>query len=220
MTRRALVLGASGLVGGHVLQQVLANNSYKEVTIFVRKLIDIQHPKLVQKLVDFDKLDKYAEAFSADDIYVCVGSTIKKAGSQYAFRQVDYEIPVQAARLAAKNGAKQFLVISSLGADANARFFYMKTKGEMEEAVKKYAIPAIHIFHPSMLLGARKENRFGEKIGQLFMKLVDPLMFGSLKKYKGIRAETVAKAMIKTALENRKGIYTHRSDEIAEVGKE
>ncbi|MGZ5245408.1 MAG: oxidoreductase [Bacteroidia bacterium] len=218
-TRTAMVLGASGLVGSYVLQHLLENNIYEKVIALVRKPLDISHKKLRQEVVDFEHLRKHANLFKVDDLYCCVGTTIKKAGSKEAFRAVDYHIPIEAAKYASAQGVKQYLLVSSLGANAKSTFFYMRTKGELEEDLKKHPFRAIHIFHPSMLLGPRKENRFGEKIGQIFMKLVEPLLINGLRKYKAIHAETVAKAMIKVALDGKEGIYTHVSDEIERIGK-
>ncbi len=219
-TRTALLIGASGLVGSYVLQQLLAMSIYNKVTVLVRRPLGVSHAKLQELVVDFEHLREHAHAFKVDDIYCCVGTTIKKAGSKEAFRAVDYHIPVETAKFASAQGAKQYLLVSSLGANAKSLFFYMRTKGEVEEALKKHPFKAIHILQPSMLLGPRKEKRFGEKFGQIFMKLVEPLLIGGLKKYKAIHAETVAKAMIKIALEEKQGTHVYISDELAEIGKQ
>lgn len=218
--KTAIVLGATGLIGGYCLTHLLENNNYSKITSLHRRKLSLSHPKLEQHVIDFDNPQDYVKYFKADDLFFCLGTTIKTAGSQAAFRKVDYEYVIESARFSAQNGAQQFLVVSSIGANADSANFYLRTKGEMEEALKKIAFKNIHIFRPSMLLGPRKEFRFGENIGKAVMKVIAPLMLGPLKKYKAIHAETVAKAMIKAANQpGAKPISIYESDEIAGMGK-
>src|SRR5262249_6245579 len=151
------------------------------------------------------------------DVFCCLGTTIKVAGSQAAFKKVDYEYPATVAHLAHQQGAKQFLIVTAMGANKSSMIFYNRVKGEVEEAVKKIPFQAIHIFQPSLLLGERKEHRAGEKMGEFFMGLTSALFIGPLKKYKAIEGRAVAGAMVKCANENSKGVFTHQSDEIQKI---
>ena len=213
--KKALLLGSSGLIGSSCLDQLLADNYYDSVEIWVRKASGIVHPKLKENIVDFEKINNSGET-DAQHLFCCLGTTIKKAKTKEAFRKVDYDYVVDFAKLAEKLKVEKFLVISSIGANANSNNFYLKTKGEMEEAVKQCQIPSIFILQPSMLFGKRKEFRFGELIGKLMMHLFKYLLFGKMKKYRGIEASTVAKAMICLAKEEKQGIFVLKSDGIQE----
>jgi len=216
--RTALVAGASGLVGGHCLRQLLLSDRYSQVISVGRRELPIIHPKLEQLIVDFDDLKPYTSDMVADDIYCCLGTTIKKAGSKEAFYKVDHTYVVQLAQVTASKGASQFLVVSAMGADAGAMIFYNKVKGEMERDVQQLRLETVHIFRPSLLLGEREEARTGEEIASKVMEPLSKLMVGPLKKYKPIAGETVAKAMLYAASQNQLGVYTHPSDEIARLG--
>jgi len=194
--RTAAVFGTTGLIGNHLCQLLAINPGYRKVYAFARNKpdslpINIEH-------VAFDPaLIKIPE--SVDDVFVCLGSTMKKAGSKDAFRKVDYEMVVEIAKQAKASLVKHFIVVSSLGADPSSNNFYLKTKGEMEEAVKQLDFEYSGFLRPSLLLGNRKEFRFGEKIAILFFKIFSFIFVGPLKKYKGIKAEDVAKGMIMLA---------------------
>lgn len=217
--KTAIVLGASGLIGGYCLSHLLEDKNYSKVISLHRRKLENTHPKLVQHIIDFENPEDYINYFKADDVFCCLGTTIKTAGSQAAFKQVDFEYVIESARFSLMNGAKQFLVVSSIGANASSANFYLRTKGRMEEELKKFPFQHIHIFRPSMLLGPRKEFRLGEYIGKVVMKIIGPLMLGPLKKYKAIHAETVAKAMINAAnIPGTKPIHIYESDEIAMIG--
>jgi uncharacterized protein YbjT (DUF2867 family) len=219
MPRTALLLGATGLVGGELLTLLLADPEYRQVTVLVRRNLPRTHPKLVQRVVDFKDLTKAADAYKVDDVFCCLGTTIKKAGSQEAFRVVDYEYPLESAKLAARQGAGQYLLITALGADAKSSVFYSRVKGEVEEAVGRLPLKSLHIFRPSLLLGNRQESRTGEKIAIAVMKPLGFLLAGPLKKYRGIEARTVAQAMLRTAKRNVAGRHAYNSDVIQEMGK-
>ena len=176
------------------------------------------HPKLDQKVIDFDNLKKYRMELVADDVFCCLGTTIKKAGSKEAFTRVDYNYVTQLAEITANKGASQFLVVSSMGADPSSLFFYNRVKGKMEEDIKKYGFETVHIIRPSLLLGEREEQRTGEEIASKIMKPISTLMVGPLEKYKPIQAETVAKALVNLAAQDIKGIHLHLSDDLEEVG--
>ena len=213
-SRSALLVGATGLVGGHVLQLLLDDETYAEVVVLVRKPSFNPHPKLREHIIDFGHLDRHASIIKADDVFCCLGTTIKVAGSQEAFRKVDFTYPVQIAALALKNGAKQFLVVTSVGANSQSSIFYNRVKGEVEEAVAKLPFQSLHIFRPSLLLGERKEFRPGEKIGMAAMKSFSFLMIGGMKKYRAIEANVLARGMVRTAKENLNGIQVYESDQI------
>lgn len=217
MSRTALVAGATGLVGNACLQLLLNAPEYAQVKAVVRHPLSLQHPKLETIIADFDRLDEIASHLLADDVFYCLGTTIKKAGSQESFRKIDYDYTLILAKLALQNGCWQFLLVSSLGADAQSAIFYSRVKGELENALQKLPFSAIHVFQPSILLGARKEQRIGESIGQLLARCLNPFLLGSLRKYRGIAAEAVAKAMIKSALQDKTGTFVYVSDEIQAI---
>jgi uncharacterized protein YbjT (DUF2867 family) len=219
MPRTALLLGATGLVGGELLTLLLADADYRQVTVLVRRNLPRSHPKLTQRVVDFRDLAQAADAFRVDDVFCSLGTTIKKAGSQAAFREVDYAYPLESAKLAVRQGAGQYLLITALGANAKSSVFYNRVKGEVEEAIGKLPLPSLHVFRPSLLLGDRQESRTGEKIATAVMKPLGFLLAGPLKKYRGIEARTVARAMLRTAKQNTPGRHAYDSDVIQEMGK-
>lgn len=216
--RTALIAGASGLVGGHCLGLLLKSERYSQVVSVGRRELPLIHPKLEQKIVDFDRLKSYAAELAADDVFCCLGTTIKKAGSQEAFYKVDYTYVVQLAEVAAGKGAAQFLVVSAMGADAGSMIFYNKVKGRMERDVQQQDFRAVHVFRPSLLLGEREEQRTGEELAAKIMTPLRALMVGPLRKYKPIEAETVARAMLYAAAQDQKGAFVHPSDDIAALG--
>ena len=217
--RSALLVGANGLVGGHLLQLLLGDDAYNQVTVLVRKPLAFRHSKLQEYVADFDQLDKYNDALRAHDAFCCLGTTIKVAGSQEAFRKVDFTYVVQTAALALKNGAEQFLMVSSLGADTSSRVFYSRVKGEVEGAVSKLPFKALQIFRPSFLLGDRRESRRGEKIAIALMKSLSFALAGSLRKYRAIHALTVANAMLSVAKQQNTGVAIYESDRIQVLGQ-
>ena len=216
-TKSALLIGASGLVGGHCLQFLLEEASYTRVVILVRRPLSITHNKLVQHVVDFSELETLGECLTADDVYCCLGTTIKKAGTKEAFRKVDFDYPIKIAALTQHLGANQFLIVTSLGADSHSRIFYNRVKGEVEEAIGKISFPTINIFQPSLLLGDRTEHRRGEKAGAFIMSGLKYVMAGPLKKYRAIQARDVAKAMVQVAQKNLKDVNIFDSMQIQEI---
>jgi uncharacterized protein YbjT (DUF2867 family) len=217
--RKALLLGATGLIGNHLLGLLLQDDTYTTVRIIVRNPIAMQHAKLEQVKVDYNYLQYYKDSFSVDDVFCCLGTTIKKAGSQEAFYKVDATYPFEAARLAKQQGAKQYLIVTALGANKNSGVFYNRVKGEVEEKIAGLQFPSLHIFRPSLLLGERNETRTGEAIAQKIMPLFNFLMIGGLKKYKAIAGNKVARAMLKVARENIPGHHIYLSDQLQELGK-
>ena len=215
--KTALLVGASGLVGGHCLQFLLEEPSYTKVTVLGRKLLTLVHEKLDQHIIDFSDLETLGECLAANDVYCCLGTTIKKAGTQDAFRKVDFDYPIKIAALTQHCGAAQFLLVSSLGADPHSRIFYNRVKGEVEEAIRKISFITINIFHPSLLLGERTEHRIGEKAGAFIMSGLKYVLVGPLRKYRAIQARDVAKAMVQVAQKNLKGVNIFDSKQIQEI---
>lgn len=198
--KSAWLAGSTGLVGGHLARELASTDFYRSVTALVRR--PQQAPtKITQRIVDFEQLDSSptSDVGPVDDVFCALGTTIKKAGSQPAFRRVDRDYVVNLAQLARQNGAKQFVVVSSVGADANSSNFYLRTKGEMEQALANIGFERLFIFRPSLLLGERAESRAGEKVAMSVMPLLAPLMFGSMRKYRPIHASQVARAMLAVA---------------------
>jgi uncharacterized protein YbjT (DUF2867 family) len=199
--KTALVLGATGLVGKALVAQLKVDNRYSRVTCIVRQLPYQEESKETDKVIfleaHFDELDKHAALFAVDHVYVCLGTTIKKAGSQSAFRRVDYDYVYDAALLSAKEQVNSFVWISSVGAKASRHNFYLRVKGELEEAIHRLIeLKGAACVQPSLLLGERGESRLAEKIGGVLGKLISPLLVGRLAKYKPITAEKVAEQMI------------------------
>ncbi len=217
--RSALLIGATGLIGAHLKEEILQNSDYETLTILVRRHIPEEHPKLTEVTADFTHLSSYKQFFQVDDLYICLGTTKKKAGSNENFRKVDYDYVVEAARLAMECGVKRIAVVSAIGADANSKFFYNQVKGEMEKAVAEIGIPSTYLFRPSLLLGDRKEFRLGEKAGEVLGKAINPLLRGKLQKYQSIHGKEVAKAMVKFLKNGREGVHVVESDLIAKIGR-
>lgn len=209
--KTALILGASGLTGHHLLELLLDDPLYTRITIYVRKPVHISHPKLVQQIVDFEQLDS---AIDATDVFCCLGTTIKKAGSQDAFKQVDLIYPQKIAALQLAAGSQKFLVISAVGADDKSSIFYSRTKGQLEKALTLLRYPCLCIFRPSFIMGNRAERRMGEKIGIFIAKLMSPLLIGPLKKYQPVSALALARSMQDAAYHNVNGTHLFSSDEI------
>lgn len=217
--RQALVIGATGLVGGLLVRSLLQNPAYGRIRVLVRRPLEMEHPKLEQHVVDWEQLEEQKDLFrDVDDLYCCLGTTIKKAGSQENFRQVDFHYPVKAAKLAKEYGVSQMLVISSMGADAGSRMFYSRTKGEMEEALTDIGFRSLHIFRPSLILGDRKEKRLGEQLAAHAMTFLDRWMKGRVDKYRAIQASTIARAMMNIALVQTNGNHVYSNDVIHVLG--
>ncbi|MEK4665807.1 oxidoreductase [Priestia sp. FSL H7-0729] len=219
LERKAMVIGATGLVGELLVRKLLEHPVYSQVRVLVRRPLELQHPKLEQHVVDWEQLESQGNLFDEiDDLFCCLGTTIKKAGSQEGFRQVDYHYPVRAATLAKQHGVPQMLVISSMGASAGSRVFYSRTKGEMEDALSDIDFQSLHIFRPSLILGDRNEKRFGEQMAAYAMKFLDRWMKGRVDKYRAVHAATIAQAMTNIALVQAKGNHVYPNDVIHVLG--
>jgi uncharacterized protein YbjT (DUF2867 family) len=216
MGKRALLAGASGLVGGYCLHRLLAHPAYDKVTVWSRRPLAIAHRKLEVELVDFDSLPVATDA--CDEAFCCLGTTIRVAGSKEAFRRVDHDYPLAMANHAKSSGAKAFLMVSSLGADPGSTVFYSRVKGETEREVMAVGIARTIFLRPSILLGPRRERRPGERLGIFFGRLVSPLLAGPWRKYRPVHADQVAAAMIHAANHDVSSGPVE-SDRIAELAK-
>jgi uncharacterized protein YbjT (DUF2867 family) len=217
MAKKAVIAGASGLIGSLLLEIILKKPGYDEVLVLVRKELPIRHLKLKQTTVDFDRLDDYTALITGDVVFCCLGSTRKKTPDLTVYRTIDHDYPLHLAQIALKNRIAQFHLVSAIGANAAASNFYTKMKGETEADIKKVGLHSLHIYQPSFLVGDRKEKRAAEKLLTGFMKLLDPLLIGSLQKYRSIPAKTVAEAMYNESLINQAGIFIHPSDKIKQL---
>jgi uncharacterized protein YbjT (DUF2867 family) len=215
--KTCLLFGASGLTGNQLMHRLLSSDAYSKVKIFVRKRMDIQHSKLEQVMTDFDHLSSVKDQITGDEIFLCLGTTMAKAGSKEAFFNVDYTYTMEAARFAADNGVKRAMLISSLGADPNSMIYYSKVKGQVEKDMGKLPFESVVIIRPSLLLGEREEQRLGEKIGSRVINAVSGLMVGPWRKYKGIAADRVADAMIRIAQNPTTGISIVESDQLEKI---
>jgi len=217
----ALLAGATGLVGRSCLARLLDEPAYDRVIALLRRPLPLTDPRLEQRVVDFDRLGLEGTEFPvADDVFCCLGTTMKTAGSEAAFRQVDFVYVVSIASLALGRGAKQFLLVSSLGANPRSPIFYSRVKGETETAITALPFAGRHIFRPSILVGERAEVRPGERAGIAVMRGVAFAMIGPLRKYRPIAAKTVARAMVRVARQAPPGVNIYRSDAIEQLGHE
>ena len=195
--KTALLFGSSGLIGGHLLNQLIKNDYYDKIQIFVRSVPEINDPKVEIIKTDFNNLENHREDIKGDDCFFCIGTTRQNSPDKNDYRRVELDIPKEIAQIAKSNSINSFVFVSSGYADPKSSGDYLKFKGEVEEELKRLNFPKLGIMKPSFLLGDRKEKRIGEKIGIFVFKLLSPLFLGPLKKMKPIHSATVAKAMIK-----------------------
>lgn len=209
--KTAILAGATGLIGSKLLELLLKEDAYDRVVALSRKKLAVSSAKVLNLVVDFDNLQNYSRQLKGDDVFCCLGTTIKEAGSKSAFRKVDYDYPVSLATATHKEGAGQFLIVSAMGANKSSPIFYNRVKGEVQEAIGKLGFEGLHIFQPSLLLGPRVRKRTGEYIGQAVMKT-----FGFVipRKYKAIESVKVAHAMLTIANQHRNGTFIYESDEL------
>lgn len=215
-SRTALIAGATGLIGAACLNELLRNPLYNKVISISRRTTGIQHEKLEEVVIDFAQLST-AKMGPVDDLYCCLGSTIKKAGSQEKFKEIDYSFPLELARLSIQHGSQRMMLVSAVGANAQSRVFYNRVKGELERDLQMLPIPELHIFQPSLLLGDRSEFRLGERMGEWVMKVFQPFFKGAYAKYHAVEGETVARAMVGAALFSKKGVFVHQFRAIQEL---
>ena len=214
--KTALVFGSSGLIGGHLLYQLIKNDNYNKIKLFVRSEIFINEPKIEIIKTDFNDLENHKEDIKGDDCFFCIGTTKQNSPDKNEYQRVELDIPKKIAQIARANSVNSFIFVSSIYANPKSSGDYVKFKGLVEEELKKLNFPNLGILRPSFLMGSRKENRVGEKIGILTFRLLSPLLLGPLRRMRPINSEIVAKAMIKIANENlRKTIF--ESDEIVNL---
>lgn len=218
----AVIIGATGLTGNLVLEELLKDNDFKTVRILTRRNVKIIHPKLQQEIVNFTNMDEYAKNFGEGDvIFCCIGTTQKKVkGDKELYKQIDYDIPVNAARIGMTKGFKKFLIVSAIGANEKSSNFYVSLKGKIENALKQFHFDSLDIFQPSLLNGNRNETRVLEKIIQGLMDIVSFLFLGPLKKYHAIGADNVAKSMVFAAKQNKHGVHYYTYQEMMEMARE
>tara|TARA_B100000674_G_scaffold440455_1_gene403373 strand:+ start:425 stop:1081 length:657 start_codon:yes stop_codon:yes gene_type:complete len=214
--KTAIIFGSTGLVGSSLLNQLINNSNYSKIKIFVRSSPDITNPKVEIINTDFYNLEKNKNLIIGDDCFFCIGTTKMKSPDKNDYRKVELDLPKQIAQICKSNYVKTFIFISSGFADPNNSGDYLKFKGLVEEEIKSLNFEKIGILRPSFLLGNRKENRIGEKIGIFIFKLLSPLFVGPIKKMKPIHSEIVARSMIKIANSDlQKTVY--ESNEIVEL---
>ena len=200
--KTALVFGSSGLVGGHLLNQLIKDNNYSKIKLFVRSEPEITNSKVEIIKTDFNNLQNHKEDIVGDDCFFCIGTTKKNSPDKKEYRRVEFDIPKETAQIAKLNSVNSFIFVSSVFADPKNSGDYLKFKGEVEEELKRLNFLKLGIMRPSFLIGNRKEKRVGEKIGILVFRILSPLLLGPLKKMRPIHSETVAKAMIRATNEN------------------
>ena len=218
--KKVVVAGSTGLIGSRLMENLMSDVTVSKMIVLARTKVEFNSPKVETLMVDFNDLSGVESKIQdADTLFCCVGTTMKIAGSKEAFRKVDYQIPIDLARLASKAHIKTFIAISSLGADPESTNFYLKTKGEMERDIDAgFKFNKLAFVRPSMLLGPRHEFRLGERLGQFFMLLFSFLMVGRIRKYRPVNDYKVAKAMVSIAgsLNNQK---VYESSELEWIGR-
>lgn len=217
--KTALLFGATGLTGRYVYHYLLKELQYSRIRVFTRSPFLLNNPKVENIVIDFDDPSSYKNQIAGDVLFCCLGTTRRKAGSRENFRKVDFEYVARIAEVAEKTGVKKFLVISSVGADSESKNYYLRVKGEMENFLIHTAIPQVVILRPSLLLGRREEFRFGEEIGKQIYSFLKFLFVGPLRRYRGIHAKTVARAMVRLADVDTIGRQIIQSDQIAVLGR-
>ena len=219
MNKTAIILGASGLTGGLLLEKLIVDDRYESIKLFSRSSIKGLPNKVKQYIGDLLELEQFKNDFTGDEVYCCIGTTAKKTPDKSLYRDIDYGIPVAAAKLAKANRINTFLVISAMGANKKSSVFYNRTKGEMEQEVLNQAIPRTSILRPSLIGGERNEQRLLEKIGLVVFKVIQPLFIGPLKKYRIINADSIAQAMLNLANTTSNTDVIITSDDIEQLAK-
>lgn len=211
MTRKALLLGATGLVGRECLNLLLESDDYEKVTVLSRRPASLQHPKLDWQVVELEQMEACQDQFQVDDVFCCLGTTMKKAGSRQAFRHVDYDLVVLAGQVAKRAGVQRFLVVSAINANARSPFFYSRVKGQMERALQRLELPLLVMVQPSLLRGEREDKRPAEEWGNLINRVIEPLTRWTDAHWLPVDGSKVAEGMVGMALEGpESGLYKLR----------
>jgi uncharacterized protein YbjT (DUF2867 family) len=215
----AIILGASGLVGSSLLQQLMNDEQVGKIRILVRRYMDVKHPKVEQELVNFEDLAYFKKAIgTGKTVYCCIGTTMKQVKrDKLLYRKIDFDIPVNAAKFASENGIRQYVLVSAIGSNASSGNFYIRLKGEVEEAICEINFDSVHIMQPSFLTGPRREFRPLEIVFKPLMWALSFLLVGGLKKYKPIAASTVATAMIAAAKQNDRGVHRYTYEDMIRI---
>ena len=212
--KTAVIAGATGLTGSQLLTKLLAADRYERVVALSRRDLSITHSKLHTVITDFRDLDRSLAGVFPADVSCCLGTTMARAGSREKFYEVDYRYPVALAMATHRLGAKQFLLVSAMGADPASRIYYNRVKGEVETAIRAIDFECIHIFRPSLLLGPRKEKRVGEDAAKMFFKVFG---FAVPGKYKAIDSGRMASAMLFYASKDQRGTFIHESQRLRDL---
>jgi uncharacterized protein YbjT (DUF2867 family) len=214
MGKRAIIIGASGLIGSKLLNILIESREYDTVLSLARKRLQKKHPKLVQEIVNFSEPDSYLSLIDGDALFCCLGTTQKETPNKDDYYKIDHDYPVDLAKAALKNGVPEFHFVSAIGADPSSSNFYLKTKGEAERDLKEVGLPSLHIYEPSLLTGRKRKRRLGERIATVVMRIINPLLVGRLKKYQSIDSATVAQAMFNQSLKDKKGVFVYTTEKI------
>jgi uncharacterized protein YbjT (DUF2867 family) len=217
MPYQVILVGASGLIGSNLLSLLIESDEISRILLLVRKPLKVSNQKVQELIVNFDELEKFRSEIMGDIIYSCLGTTKAANPDTDQYRKIDLEYPLKLAEIGVKNGISQFHLVSSLCANHTASNSYLKLKGELEKELKQASILSLHIYQPSLLTGNRKESRTLEKLATSTFKLIDPLLIGPLIKYRSIKAETVAQAMLNQSIKNIQGTFTYPSIKIQEL---
>ena len=218
--KTALIIGATGLVGRGLTEKIIATDDYKQIKILSRAATGYNDKRITEIIVDFDQLESVADQLAADDVFCCIGTTMKKAGSKEKFIRIDYDYPIEIAKLAQATGAlKKYLVVTAIGAKPESTIFYNQVKGQLEQDLKALALDSLHIFKPSLLLGKRKEFRFWEYVGTVMSAFLSFFLIGSEKKLWAIEGSQVAAAMYKVAQRDLVGTFYYKPANIRSLAK-
>lgn len=208
------------MTGSSLLQALLRARCYSQVTALVRRPLAVSNPHLKTAIIDFDKISDFGYVIRGDDVFCTIGTTIRHAGSKEAFRRIDFEYPLEIAKTAALNGAQKFMLVSSVGANPNSKYFYLTVKGDLERELAKLSYGALHLFRPGMLIGNRQNPRLREEAGIVLAKIISPLLQGSWRRYRSVRADDLAQAMIASAASDKGGVHTYDSYQINTLAAE
>ena len=215
--KKAIVFGSSGFIGSHLLGELLGSPDYEQVTVVVRKKLNINHPKLVTLIGDYSSLPALESDISADEIFIALGTTRSASPEKEKYYQVDHDYPVLAARIAKARGAKSVFIVTAVGANPDSRVLYVRTKGETERDIIALDFDHTHIFRPSMIMGDRAEKRSLEKIFIRLWSVLNPILVGKIDRYRGIAGEDIAKAMKNSAINQPEKLKIYQWREMTDL---